>query len=269
MTDVAGKYDHFQISFETLEKEKKYLNYGYSLNPHQTLEDKQEQLCKEVFKLANIQHNHIVVDVGFGSGEQDFLLADLYPFSQLIGFNISQRQVEYANYRAGIKNLGDRMIFYRGEAERMERIADSSVDRVLAIECAFYFDRPRFYKEAARILKKGGYLVLSDITLGPRLKWLADNSPKYKRAGTLKKNKKQWEYYFQTKLIKNISNVTKQGAQESVFQILRTLPKIDQPLRGDWLQLALSSQLVALGLRLHLIQYHLILLEKVKNTFKR
>jgi ubiquinone/menaquinone biosynthesis C-methylase UbiE len=259
--DIQSQYDQFQTTFEDLNKNKKYLNYGYSLKSKQTLEEKQEQLCKEIFQLANIKPGQKIVDVGFGSGEQDFLFADLYPHNHITGFNISKRQVDYANHRAELEKRSDKMIFYQGKAENMYQVEDSSIDRVLAIECAFYFDRPQFYGEAARVLKVGGLLILADICLGPGLKILDSDHTKYRNTGTLVTNRKKWEQFFITRLVRKINNHTKQGAQESVLQILKMLPKFNTDERRAWLQMAITSQLVALCLQFGLVQYHFIVLE--------
>jgi hypothetical protein len=63
----------------------------------------------------------------------------------------------YANQRAILENLAHKLSFRLGEAERLPGVEGASVDRVLAIECAFYFDRPRFYERAAQVLKPGAW----------------------------------------------------------------------------------------------------------------
>jgi len=93
---VARQYDLFQTSLERMGKERKFFNYGFTVTgdePDDPIEERQQRLCLEVFKAADIGPDHLVVDVGFGSGEQDFLFARTSEFRQLIGFNISDRQV--------------------------------------------------------------------------------------------------------------------------------------------------------------------------------
>ena len=46
------------------------------------------------------------------------------------------------------------------------------MDRILAIECAFYFDRLRFYRRAAQVLKRDGLVVLADIAFADRAAFL-------------------------------------------------------------------------------------------------
>jgi ubiquinone/menaquinone biosynthesis C-methylase UbiE len=262
VSEIADQYDHFQDSFEELGKRRKYLNYGYASGPGQSLEDRQEQLCREVFRLAEIRPDDVVVDVGFGSGEQDFLLARHHRFRRLVGFNIAPHQVNYANRRAAACGLARRLVFHTAPAEDMRPLPASVADKVLAIECAFYFDRPRFYREAARVLRPGGRLVLADITLGPGLSFLVEHPTRFQRAGTLDRNRREWEPYFRTVLIRQINHRTRSGAQQSVFRIVGTARRLKPAQRKAWLSLALSSQLVALGLWLNLVQYHLIVLEK-------
>src|SRR5258705_5398652 len=137
---IARDYDLFQASLEFLQKERKFLNYGYTVSGKESYEERQERLCLEVFEAAEIGKGHVVIDVGFGSGEQDFLLSDTCEFSRLVGFNISERQVCYANERAIRENLAHKLSFRLGEAERVLGVADPFVDRIPAIDGAFYVD---------------------------------------------------------------------------------------------------------------------------------
>jgi ubiquinone/menaquinone biosynthesis C-methylase UbiE len=261
---VAKQYNHFQSTLEKLQKPQKYLNFGYALAKNEPYEKKQEQLCKEVFQRANIQPEDTIVDVGFGSGEQDFLLASLYSFGKLYGFNIAEKQVEYANHRAVLNNLNDRMVFHHAPAENMAILTDGSVNKVIAVECAFHFDRPRFYQEAARILQKEGMLVLADICFMDRFWFLTKLGKRYQTAGTVSKNRQNWEKYFQTVECVNINKQTWRGAQQAASHIISNLFKVKTTFGelGTWILMAVTSQIVALGLLTHFLSYDFIVLKK-------
>lgn len=263
---VGDQYDHFQNSLEKMNKARKYLNYGFTTadNRAASYEDQQERLCHEAFRLAGIEPHHSVVDVGFGSAEQDFLLHSLYPFKTLTGFNVARKQVLFANRRAQAEGLGDRMTFHYAPAEDMSVLADNSIDRLLSIECAFYFDRVRFYREAARVLKPGGRVVLADISFRKPLKFLTRRSEDFRRVGTLAENRALWEQHFRTVDIIDINRETRPGTQRTVFKCLESM---FFGLNGceikTFFKMACYTQLVALGLLTNLVSYDFIVLEKI------
>lgn len=262
MHDVAEQYDFFQKTIEGLEKKKKYLNYGYSTKLFESLDTKQEQLCLKVFEAANIQPDDTIVDVGFGSGEQDFLLAKKYEFAKLIGFNISKMQVEYARKRAAAEKLSDKLTFFDSAAENMETLSDHSIDKMVAVECAFYFNRPLFYKEASRVLKKGAYLVAADISLSTRLTFLTKRREIWQRLGSDSENKKLWEKHFNTVSVTNINKRVFPGAQMAALLIMANIfRKIESNEKKTWLNMALASQVIAIGVLTNLINYNIITLE--------
>jgi len=259
---TAIQYDDFQTSFNQMETQNQYLNFGFTVNANQSLVEKQELLCKKVFEEAQIQQEDIIVDVGFGSGEQDFLLADLYPFKKLTGYNISNNQVENANRWAQEKNLTSKMKFELGPAEVIEYNKDESVDKILAIECVFYFDRPLFYQAAARVLKPGGLLVKADISFNSIFTRYITKSDKYRNAGTLSANSRQWQTYFNTKNIIDITRYTRPGAQQAVYEIWKNYKDMSANTHISWKKMAYSSQLAAWGMFLKILKYHIIVLEK-------
>src|SRR5439155_25071919 len=114
---VAQQYDLFQTSLEVLQKDRKLLNYGYTVLGAETYETLQQRLCLEVFQAADIGRDDVLLDVGFRSGEQDFLLSTACEFRRLVGFNISERQVRYANERGIREHLAHKLSFCLGEAE--------------------------------------------------------------------------------------------------------------------------------------------------------
>ncbi|HJQ35686.1 MAG TPA: class I SAM-dependent methyltransferase [Thermoanaerobaculia bacterium] len=256
---ISRLYDLFQTSFESSGKEQKFLNYGYTITGRESYELRQAQLCLEVFRAAELAKDHVVVDVGFGSGEQDFLLAETHEFARIIGYNIALQQVRYASARAAQTGMNEKLEFRHGPAEELPGLASNSVDRVLAIECAFYFDRPRFYRRAAEVLKPGGRLVLADISFADALRSIAR-----KRVGTASGNRAEWEKHFRTRSIVPIHKHTRPGAQMTVSQILKAV--VRTPLgwaqRGAWLKMAAASQIVVLGLWSRAFHYDLIVLEK-------
>lgn len=259
---VATQYDHFQIGLERIEKREKYLNYGYFSGRERTYEEKQAELCRQVFGLAAIGAGDTVVDVGFGSGEQDFLLARERPFGVLHGFNISARQVEYARARARAEGLAERLHFHHGPAENLAPLANDSADAVVAVECAFYFDRPRFYAEAARVLRPGGWLALADITFHSRLARLAERES-FRRVGTLDRNRAAWERHFVTRSLRSIRRETRSGAQQAALRCFSSITYgLRWPELKTWLSMGLNTEVVVLGLLSGLIRYDLILLEK-------
>jgi cyclopropane fatty-acyl-phospholipid synthase-like methyltransferase len=265
LTDaVARQYDLFQQSLETIDKDQKFLNYGYTADRGDTLEQRQQRLCLEVFRAAGIAAPHVVVDVGFGSGEQDFLLAREFDFSRLIGFNISAGQVRYASARAARERLDHKLSFRHGEAETLPGLEPASVDRLVAVECAFYFDRPRFYRRAAEVLKSDGRLVLADIQFSDRFAFLA-RRPDLRRVGTVSGNAREWSRYFRARAVTNINRETRPGVQMTVWHILRTAPfgRFTGAQRREWLKMAFYSQLVALGLRLGVLSYDLLVFEPI------
>ena len=133
-----------------------FYNYGYSEAPGLT----QAQACEALVEklLSFLPHKSgTILDVACGLGASTRLLLKYYAPQDVTAINISERQLERARQNAP----GAR--FLRMDAVQLE-FSDASFDAVLCVESAFHFTtREQFLREACRVLKPGGTLVLSDI----------------------------------------------------------------------------------------------------------
>jgi ubiquinone/menaquinone biosynthesis C-methylase UbiE len=111
-----------------------------------------------------------VLDCGFGFGDQDILWAQTLNPGHIIGLNITASQVELARRRIAKLGLDERIDLRRGSATDMP-IESASVDKVVAVECAFHFrSRETFFREAWRVLRPGGRVVLADVIPMPAVR---------------------------------------------------------------------------------------------------
>jgi len=262
-TGVASQYDAFQRGLERIGKRQQYLNYGFATRRWERYETRQAELCRRVFRLASVDPSHRVVDVGFGSGEQDLLFAREAAFARLDAFNIAPHQVRHARARARAAGVSHLLHFHVGRAEAMDVVSDESVDRILAVECAFYFDRPRFYREAHRVLAPGGRVALADISFADGVGGLIGRAPGLARVGTLDRNRRAWERWFETRSIEDIRAHVRPGARQTVLRCLGSVRY--RPPRAElvhWLSMGWYTQLVVLGMLTGVLRYDLILLEK-------
>ncbi|XP_030285079.1 putative methyltransferase DDB_G0268948 [Sparus aurata] len=104
----------------------------------------------------------LAVDVGCGSGQGTVLLAK--HFSSVVGTDVSPAQVEMAMQHAKEPN-----ITYRQCVAEELPFADGSVDLMTAMSAFHWFDRPRFLREAHRVLKPRGCLALLNYTVDMEL----------------------------------------------------------------------------------------------------
>ena len=120
-----------------------------------------ERLTTLCLAFAPVRDAQTVVDIGCGLGGTIGSMNDRFNSMNLIGVNIDARQLDIAQ-RSVIARKGNAVKFVEADACALP-FADGSVDVVLAVECIFHFQsRTEFFKEAQRVLRPGGCLVLTD-----------------------------------------------------------------------------------------------------------
>lgn len=150
----------------------RHVHYGYWENPadrrggFDDFAAAEEALTLELCRMAEVAPGQSILDVGCGFGGTVASLDENHLGLALTGLNIDERQLERARSKVTARP-GNTIDFRQGDACAMP-FPDASFDRVLAVECIFHFpSRDAFFAEAARVLKPGGLLVLSDFVPSP------------------------------------------------------------------------------------------------------
>jgi cyclopropane fatty-acyl-phospholipid synthase-like methyltransferase len=150
--DVVKLYDALSPIME-VSTEGDMLNFGYwdDFTPHPV--DAQKRLCQMIGDLAEISSAEIIADIGSGILGPAKIWNLQYPSLQISSVNVNFSQLSSVT-SGNISKLNS--------TARMLPFADSSLDRVIALESAQHF-KPigDFISESNRVLKDDGILALA------------------------------------------------------------------------------------------------------------
>ena len=161
--DVAGHYDALDGLYRDLWGE--HVHHGLWTDPTLSPEQAVEALVHRVARDAHLEEGDTVCDIGCGYGAPARLWAAVYG-AQVIGYTLSAAQHAYAERQNGVEE-GPTPDLRCGDALDND-CAAGSMDAVVAIESLAHIDdQPGVFREAARLLRPGGRLVVCAWTAPP------------------------------------------------------------------------------------------------------
>ncbi len=157
---VSNDYRHY---FE----DSGFYNFGYWDTRARSQREASEALIDELTGRIAIKGGR-VLDVACGPGATTRHLMRSYEPSMITAINISEAQLAAARERA------PGCTFLRMDATQLD-FPDEQFDAIMCVEAAFHFNtRDKFLKEALRVLKPGGSLVLTDMLFRGFMKPIGD-----------------------------------------------------------------------------------------------
>lgn len=164
--DVIDYYDYCEIDYKMLWDLKKSLSFhlGYWNKDTKNISQALMKINEILADIAKIKKNDKIIDLGCGVGGTSIYLAKKYK-ANVTGISISNKQIESAKINAKKNNVSHVTNFFTKDYLNTEFKKDS-FDVAWVLESMCYTPiKKNFIKEAHRLLKKNGRLIIADAFL--------------------------------------------------------------------------------------------------------
>ena len=161
--EIIEYYEKCQVDYEICWHLSSYMSmhYGYWTKETKTLRRALNQMNLELIKEVNISKNDYVLDAGCGVGGSSIYLAKNIG-CKVKGITLTPSQVEKSTENS-MKHGVESLVSFEEQNYLSTRFEDNTFDVVWAIESVCYaYDKLDFIKEAYRVLKPGGRLIVAD-----------------------------------------------------------------------------------------------------------
>jgi ubiquinone/menaquinone biosynthesis C-methylase UbiE len=127
-----------------------------------------------------------IIDVGCGFGATNLVLAERFVDSEVIGIDLSDPLLQFAQDAAQSANLGDRVRFEKADVQKIP-YAENTFDVAINVNMVHLVEDPiSMLNEIERILVSGGHLFIADL----RRSWLGLLEEEIKAAMTIREARK-------------------------------------------------------------------------------
>ncbi len=161
--DIIRYYEKTQFDYRVawLSEEDQAVHFGFYDRHARTHRAALLNTNRIMAKQAQLQPGQYVLDAGCGNGGSSLWLA-AHCGVQAVGVTPVPHQVATARQEAGKRGLSQACTFIEGDYCQTPLGAES-IDAVWACESLCHaLDKAAFYREAARVLKPGGRIVLAE-----------------------------------------------------------------------------------------------------------
>ena len=138
-----------------------HIHHGfYENNESLSPLEAQEKLIRKLTEITTISPHDKILDVGCGMGGTSLFLAKNF-HANVSGITLSEKQIAIATQQSQLENVNN-VNFKIEDALSLESFSDNSFDIVWSLEsCEQFYNKILFIKEAYRVLKPGGKIMLA------------------------------------------------------------------------------------------------------------
>jgi tocopherol O-methyltransferase len=166
---IVGYYDETWLDYRILwlNKDNLAVHFGYTDDSTRSHTDALKNMNRVLADRVQIQPGERVLDAGCGVGGSSLWLATERG-AEVVGITLAARQAAMARSNALRRGVTDRVQFQVADFTATP-FPDASFDVVWAVESMCHAPRKAaFYREAARLLRPGGRVVVADFVRAAR-----------------------------------------------------------------------------------------------------